>query len=94
MSVAVSDSVLIGKKAGMGHWMGIFNTTGSLGIIIAPLVSGIVLDWLGIDPVFYVAGTACLLGTLLCWYYVRSGRSAMELDSNLAKSWPITRLDS
>jgi DHA1 family multidrug resistance protein-like MFS transporter len=94
ISVAMSDSVLIGKKVGMGHWMGIFNTTSSLAIITAPLVSGIVLDWLGIDPVFYVAGIACLLGTLLCWYYVRSGRSAMELDSKFAKSWPITRVDS
>jgi DHA1 family multidrug resistance protein-like MFS transporter len=87
MGVALSDSVLIGKRVGMGRWMGIFNTTSSLAIISAPLVSGIVLDWLGMDPVFYVAGTACLLGTLLCWYYVRSGRSAMELDSNSGKSW-------
>ena len=86
MSVAISDSVLIGKKAGMGHWMGIFNTTGSLGIIIAPLVSGIVLDHLGIDPVFYVAGIASLLGSLLYCYYVRSGRLAIELGSNFAKS--------
>jgi DHA1 family multidrug resistance protein-like MFS transporter len=94
ISVAMSDCVLIGKKVGMGHWMGIFNTTSSLGIIIAPLVSGIVLDHLGIDPVFYVAGVASFLGSLLCWYYVRGGRSATELDSGFAKSCPITRVDS
>jgi DHA1 family multidrug resistance protein-like MFS transporter len=70
ISVAISDSVLIGKKVGMGQWMGIFSTTSSLGIMIAPLVSGIVLDHLGIDPVFYVAGMLSLLGTLLCCYYV------------------------
>jgi len=86
MSVAISDSVLIGKKVGMGHWMGIFNTTGSLGIIIAPLVSGVVMDHLGINPVFYVAGMLSLLGALLCCYYVRSGRLATELGSNFAKS--------
>ena len=86
ISVAISDSVLIGKKVGMGHWMGIFSTTSSLGIIIAPLVSGVVLDHLGIDPVFYVAGMLSLLGTLLCCYYVRSGRLAIELGSNFAKS--------
>ncbi len=90
MSVAVGDSVLIGKKVGMGHWMGIFNTTGSLGIIIAPLVSGIVLDHLGIDPVFYVMGIASLLGSLLYCYYVRSGQLATELGSNVARSWPTT----
>ena len=82
MSVAVGDSVLIGKKVGMGHWQGIFNMTGSLGIIIAPLVSGIVLDHLGIDPVFYAVGIASLLGTILCWHYVRNGRLATELGSN------------
>jgi len=86
ISVAISDSVLIGKKVGMGHWMGIFNTTSSLGIIIAPLVSGVVLDHLGINPVFYVAGMLSLLGTLICCYYVRSGRLAIELGSNFAKS--------
>jgi len=86
ISVAISDSVLIGKKVGMGHWMGIFSTTSSLGIIIAPLVSGVVLDHLGIDPVFYVAGMLSLLGTLLCCHYVRSGRLAIELGSNFAKS--------
>lgn len=94
ISVAISDSVLIGKKVGMGHWMGIFNTTSSLGIIIAPLVSGIVLDCLGIDSVFYVAGVACFLGSLLCWYYVRGVHSAIELGSGFAKSCPITRVDS
>ena len=82
MSVAVSDCVPIGKKVGMGHWMGIFNTTGSLGIIVAPLLSGIVLDHLGIDPVFYIAGILSLLGTLLCWHYVRSGRLTTEFGGN------------
>ena len=78
MSVAVGDSVLIGKKVGMGHWQGIFNTMGSLGIIIAPLVSGIVLDHSGIAPVFYAGGIASLIGTLFCWYYVRNGRLTAE----------------
>jgi MFS family permease len=82
MSVAVGDCVLIGKKVGMGRWMGIFNTTGSLGIIVAPLLSGIVLDHLGLHPVFYIGGILSLLGTLICWYYVRSGRLTTELGGN------------
>ena len=90
VSVPLSHCVPIGKKLGMGRWMSIFNTMSSLGIIIAPLVSGVVPDHLGIDLVFYVADVACLLDTPLCWCYVRGGRSAMELDSNFAKSWPTT----
>jgi len=89
ISVAISDCVLTGKKVGMGRWMGISNTASSLGIMIAPLVSGVVLNDLGIDPIFYVAGIASLLATPLR-YYVRSGRSAAELDSGFAESWPTT----
>ena len=50
--------------------MGIFNTTKSLGIIVAPLISGVVMDYLGIISVFYFAGIVSLLFTLIGCYYV------------------------
>ena len=70
MPVCESVSVLVGRKVGMGHFMGLFNSALSLGIIIGPLVSGVVMDHLGINPVFYLAGIVSLLGTLICCYYV------------------------
>ncbi|NAT11101.1 MFS transporter [ANME-1 cluster archaeon AG-394-G06] len=70
MPVATDIAVVIGKKVGIGSWMGIFNTTISLGIIIAPLMSGVVMDCSGINSVFYYAGIVSLLCTLIGCYYV------------------------
>ncbi len=70
MAVATDIAAVIGRKVGMGFWMGIFNTTISLGIIIAPLVAGVVMDYAGINSVFYFAGILSLLFTIIGCYYV------------------------
>ena len=72
MPVATDIAVVIGKKVGMGSWMGIFNTTISLGVIIAPLMSGVVMDYSGINSVFYFAGIFSLVFTFIGCYYVWS----------------------
>ncbi len=74
MSIAVATDIaaVIGKKVGMGFWMGIFNTTISVGTIAAPLVAGVVMDYAGINSVFYFAGILSLLCTLIGCYYVWS----------------------
>ena len=70
MPVTTDIAVVIGRKVGIGSWMGIFNTTKSLGIIVAPLISGVVMDYLGINSVFYFAGIVSLLFTFIGCYYV------------------------
>jgi MFS family permease len=72
MSIAVATDIaaLIGKKVGMGFWMGIFNTTISVGTIAAPLVAGVVMDYSGINSVFYFAGILSLVFTFTGCYYV------------------------
>ena len=70
MPVATDIAVVIGKKVGIGSWMGIFSSTISLGIIIAPLMSGVVMDYSGINAVFYFAGIVSLLFTFIGCYYV------------------------
>ena len=70
MPVATDIAVVIGKKVGMGSWMGIFNTTISLGVIIAPLMSGVVMDYSGINSVFYFAGIFSLVFTFIGCYYI------------------------
>ncbi|NAS89734.1 hypothetical protein C4E24_08400 [ANME-1 cluster archaeon AG-394-G21] len=72
MPVATDIAVVIGKKVGMGSWMGIFNTTISLGVIIAPLMSGVVMDYAGINSVFYFASILSLVFTFIGCYYVWS----------------------
>nr|AAU83965.1 multidrug-efflux transporter [uncultured archaeon GZfos35A2] len=70
--VLADIAVVIGKKVGIGSWMGIFNTTISLGIIVAPLMSGVVMDYSGINSVFYYTGIVSLLCTLIGCFYVWS----------------------
>jgi len=70
MAVATDIAAVIGRKVGMGFWMGIFNTTISVGTIVAPLVAGVVMDYSGINSVFYFAGILSLLFTIIGCYYV------------------------
>jgi len=70
LAVALDIAAVIGKKVGMGFWMGIFNTTISVGTIAAPLMSGVVMDYAGINSVFYFAGILSLVFTFIGCYYV------------------------
>ena len=65
-----------GRAVGMGTSMGAYNTVFGLGMIIAPLMGGVFMDYIGIDAVFYVGGAISLLGTAV--FAVMMQRSAHE----------------
>lgn len=69
-AVILDAAVLIGKKVGMGFWMGITNTIISFATIVAPIISGAVLDYAGINAVFYLSGILSLVFTFIGCYYV------------------------
>jgi len=71
MPAVAAITVEVGQKLGMGVSMGLFNTATSIGMIAAPLMAGLVMDALGIRPVFLVAGVISLLGTLVFYYYIK-----------------------
>jgi len=71
MPALSSISVSIGKEAGMGSWMGMLTAVMSIGFILVPLISGVVMDHLGIDAVFYVLFMVVLFGGLCYFYYIR-----------------------
>ncbi len=73
MPAASAIVVEVGKKMGMGASMGLFNTAMSIGLIAAPILSGIVMDLFGIKAVFYVAGAISFLGTAVFYYFIRLG---------------------
>jgi MFS transporter, DHA1 family, multidrug resistance protein len=62
-----------GKQAGMSTTMGIFDTAMSVGMIIGPLLSGVIMDYMGIAWVFYAGGIICLAGTSVFWLLARTG---------------------
>ena len=71
-------AVEIGKKTGMGTWMGMQNAAHSLGFILTPLVFGITMDCLGIDAVFYLVAFVGLFGGLGSYYYIRRRRKGFK----------------
>jgi len=79
MPAASAITVIAGKRYGMGASMGVFNTAMSVGMILAPLLSGMVMDTLGLIYIFYVAGIVSVLGILIFLYYVRKGINTSNL---------------
>jgi len=79
MPAASAITVIAGKRYGMGASMGVFNTAMSVGMILAPLLSGMVMDTLGLIYIFYVAGIVSVLGILIFIYYVRKGINTSNL---------------
>ncbi len=74
MPAASAITVKIGKKVGMGTAMGLFNTAMSAGMVVSPLLAGVIMESLGINFVFYNAGLISLIGTFLFYYYARKGK--------------------
>lgn len=68
-------SVLVlehGRTLGMSATMGIFDAAMGLGMIVGPLVSGIIMEYLGIEYVFYIGG--CISGLGMCVFMTLAGK--------------------
>ena len=68
---ATAMTVLAGKEAGMGAVMGLFKSAMRAGMVMAPLISGVVMDAAGIENVFYVAAGISLAGTIVFIWFCR-----------------------
>ncbi|GAB4294685.1 MAG: MFS transporter [Myxococcota bacterium] len=71
MPAATSIAVDIGYDYGMGVSMGFFNMAMSLGMIAAPLISGLIMDTMGISKVFFVASALSFVGTGVFIYFAK-----------------------
>ena len=54
-----------GRLYGHGSLMGLFNSAMSLGMIMGPLFSGLIMDLFEVNFIFYFIGGATLLGSVL-----------------------------
>ena len=54
-----------GKKLGMGATMGLTDAGWSLGMIVSPIISGVIMDKLGVASIFVVGGFLIIIGTVL-----------------------------
>ena len=55
----------VGKSLGMGSTMGLTDTGWSLGMIVSPILSGVIMDSLGLTRIFYAGGILIIIGTVL-----------------------------
>lgn len=75
LSLPAASAMILreGKQFGMGSTMAIFNVAMSAGLAVGPLVSGIILDLLGLPEVFYCCTILGLLGTgIVAWFFQKT----------------------
>jgi len=67
ISMAAASALVVeeGKKFGMGATIAMFFVAMSIGMIVGPLLGGVIADTVSINSVFYFAAGASLLGTSL-----------------------------
>ena len=56
-----------GREFGTGSTVGVFNTAMSIGQIVGPVLSGVLLDRYGMGSVFYFSGFISLISVLAFW---------------------------
>jgi len=72
MPAATALNVKLGKEiGGMGTTVGLFNTAQSVGMIAAPLLSGFVMDLLGMNYIFYVSAALSIFGTIVFYVFIK-----------------------
>lgn len=69
-------TVEAGRIIGMGSSLGAYNTVFGVGMILAPLIGGFFMDYVGIDAVFYAGGLIGLAGAGI--FYAMTRRSEQE----------------
>ncbi|MCP4718976.1 MAG: MFS transporter [Desulfobacteraceae bacterium] len=61
----------LGRKMGMASLMGITDAAWSLGMIVSPILSGIILDLFGLSQVFIIGSCLILIGSVAVTFFLR-----------------------
>lgn len=72
----------MGQSLGMGSMMGITETGWSLGMIVSPIISGVVMDSLGLRSIFILGGGLVIVGVLLVSFFLREYSHAPRQTSS------------
>jgi MFS transporter, DHA1 family, multidrug resistance protein len=62
----------LGRKMGMASVMGITDSGWSLGMIVSPILSGIIMDHLGMFYVFLIGGLLVVVGAVAVYFFLRN----------------------
>ena len=61
----------LGKTVGTGTAMGITDSGWSLGMIASPIISGLIMDSLGVASIFLVGGALIITGSALIYFFLK-----------------------
>lgn len=61
----------LGRTMGMATLMSLTDAAWSLGMIVSPILSGIILDVFGVSYVFYIGSSLILMGTVMVTFFLR-----------------------
>ncbi len=83
-------NTMVGRKYGMGSSTGLYMTASNAGMVLAPLISGVLMQFVGIKWVFYFSGLAIAAGLLIFYTQVKG----MDLNNPTAsdKKNPLTQI--
>lgn len=65
----------------MGFAMGIFQSGGVAGLILGPLLGGVLAEWIGYRYIFYVTGSLMFLAACLTWWLVKENKMTRSAKS-------------
>ena len=65
----------LGRRMGMASLMGVTDAGWSLGMIVSPILSGVIMDTLGLPSIFIIGSILILIGSFLVSLFLRSYRA-------------------
>ena len=71
LPAASALTVVEGRRFGMGSTIAIFAMAFSIGMVIGPLVGGVIVDFVNINSVFYFGAAIGLVGTILFIWFTK-----------------------
>lgn len=80
MPAATAINAIAGKKYGMASAMGLFSSAMSAGMVISPLIAGILMDTAGIKYIFYFGSSVTFVGILIFYGFVKKHKKQIEKE--------------
>jgi MFS family permease len=80
MPAATAINTIAGKKYGMASSMSLFSSAMSAGMVISPLIAGILMDTVGLKYVFFFGSFVTFIGVLVFYSFVKKYKKQIEKE--------------
>lgn len=83
---AVSLMSATAPKERMGFAMGTLQSGAVAGTILGPFIGGLLAEWVGYRPIFYITGSLLFIASLLAWLVVKENFNRREAKAKAKMS--------